>query len=162
MVTFFTKSAPNLPADSQNASWTMVKDPNAQISVISGSWAIPLFQLNQDASDIRARAAELQRIESDHLAALRSPYVKARVRIWTLAEFIETPMEALQAVLDEMGGQGLKRITEAPKMVDLKGFAQFLQNLKNQGMHPYLIGDFPNDIVPETEQPPTRKPYLVR
>ena len=28
-------------------------------------------------------------------------------------------------------------------MVDLEGFGQFLQNLKNQGMHPYLMGDFP-------------------
>jgi len=97
------------------------------------------------------------------LEALRSPWAKARIRIWTLADFIETPMEALQTVLDEMGAKNLRRVTEAPKMADLTGFGQFLQNLKNQGMHPYLMGDFPADSSPMNEQPPSRrKPYLVR
>ena len=47
-------------------------------------------------------------------------------------------------------------------MVDLEGFGQFLQNLKNQGMHPYLMGDFPvaRDMQPAPQSP--RKPYLVR
>jgi hypothetical protein len=47
-------------------------------------------------------------------------------------------------------------------MVDLSGFGRFLQNLKNQGMHPYLMGDFPvqpTAVAPETVK---RKPYLVR
>lgn len=150
------------PTDSQLVSWDLAKDPNAQISVISGAWAIPLFQSNRNFSDIRADAAELQRLESEHLNALRSPWAKARIRIWTLADFIETPMEALQTVLDEMGAKNLRRVTEAPKMVDLTGFGQFLQNLKNQGMHPYLMGDFPADDVPVNERPTRRKPYLVR
>jgi hypothetical protein len=150
------------PMSSQSVSWDLVKDPNAQISVISGAWAIPLFQSNRNFSDIRADAAELQRIESEHLNALRSPWAKARIRIWTLADFIETPMEALQTVLDEMGAKNLRRVTEAPKMVDLTGFGQFLQNLKNQGMHPYLMGDFPTDTGPAVQRPSRRKPYLVR
>lgn len=47
-------------------------------------------------------------------------------------------------------------------MADLHGFGQFLQNLKNQGMHPYLMGDFPveQDIQIMPQSP--RKPYLVR
>lgn len=150
------------PQDSQFVSWDLAKDPNAQVSVISGAWAIPLFQSNRNFSDIRAEAAELQRIESEHLAALRSPHAKARVRIWSLAEFIETPMEALQTILDEMGTKTLKQVSEAPKMADLTGFGQFLQNLKNQGMHPYLIGDFPNETTPASRKSPPRKPYLVR
>ncbi len=150
------------PSDSQFISWDLAKDPNAQISVISGAWAIPLFLSNRNFSDIRADAADLQRIESEHLNALRSPYAKARIRIWSLAEFIETPMEALQTVLDEMGVKNMRRVTEAPKMVDLTGFGQFLQNLKNQGMHPYLMGDFPNESAPVVQRPTRRKPYLVR
>jgi hypothetical protein len=150
------------PMDSQLVSWDLAKDPNAQISVISGAWAIPLFQSNRNFSDIRAHAAELQRIESEHLNALRSTWVKARIRIWTLADFIETPMEALQTVLDEMGAKNLRRVTEAPKMADLTGFGQFLQNLKNQGMHPYLMGDFPSDAGPTAQRSSRRKPYLVR
>ncbi|AGI69997.1 hypothetical protein OAN307_c46480 [Octadecabacter antarcticus 307] len=150
------------PMSRQLVSWDLAKDPNAHISVITGAWAIPLFQSNRNFSDIRADAAELQRIESEHLKALRSPWAKARIRIWTLADFIETPMEALQTVLDEMGAKNLRLVTEAPKMADLTGFGQFLQNLKNQGMHPYLMGDFPSDAGPPAQRPSRRKPYLVR
>jgi hypothetical protein len=47
-------------------------------------------------------------------------------------------------------------------MVDLKGFGQFLQNLKNQGMHPHLMGDFPVDSDMQLPQSKRRKPYLVK
>jgi hypothetical protein len=150
------------PADTQAISWDIAKDPNAQISVISGAWAVPLFRTNRNFSDLRTEAARLQQIEADHLSALRSPYTKARVRIWTMADFIEAPMENLQAIIDEMGTLGLRRLTEAPTMTDLTGFGRFLQALKNQGMHPYLMGDFPAD--PEAKPAPQRRarPYIVK
>ncbi len=150
------------PADNQEINWRVAKDPNAQVSVISGAWAVPLFRSNRNFMDLRKIAATLQKVESEHLDVLRSPYTKARVRIWTMAEFIEAPMEPLQGILDEIGQSNLRRLSEAPRMVDLNGFGQFLQNLKNQGMHPYLMGDFPveHGAVP-THKPP-RKPYLVQ
>ncbi|GAA6188449.1 beta-1,6-N-acetylglucosaminyltransferase [Litorivita sp. NS0012-18] len=150
------------PRDSQKISWHVAKDPNAQISVITGAWAVPLFFSNQNFAEIRAEAARLQRIESKHLDILRSPHSKARIRIWTMAEFIEAPMEPLQTIIDEIGPKNTRRLAEAPKMVDLSGFGQFLQNLKNQGMHPYLMGDFPvtNDKNLAPRKP--RKPYLVQ
>ena len=150
------------PSDSQGISWHIAKDPNAHIWVISGAWAIPLFTSRRDFADLRSEAAALQRIESKHLDALRSPYAKARSRIWTLAEFIENPMEALQMVVDDIAGPSLRRLTEVPKMTDLTGFGQFLQNLKNQGMHPHLMGDFPIDGQGRSQDRPRRKPYLVR
>ncbi|WP_050928955.1 beta-1,6-N-acetylglucosaminyltransferase [Aestuariivita boseongensis] len=150
------------PGDNQKISWLLAKDPNAQISVISGAWAVPLFKTNRNFADLRAEAAELQRIESKHLDVLRSVHAKARIRIWTMAEFIEAPMEPLQTILDEIGTVHDRRLAEAPKMVDLEGFGQFLQNLKNQGMHPYLMGDFPVDPAPVNQPRPPRKPYLVR
>jgi hypothetical protein len=150
------------PGDTQHVSWDLAKDPNAQVSVISGAWAIPLFQSNRNFADLRIEAALLQKVESEHLVALRSTYAKARIRIWTLADFVETPMEALQTIVDEIGGKVPRRLAEAPRMVDLKGFGQFLQNLKNQGMHPYLMGDFPVDPAPANAQPTKRKPYLVK
>ena len=150
------------PGDNQDICWRIAKDPNAQVSVITGAWAIPLFKSNLDFAEIRARAAMLQKIESDHMDILRSPYAKARVRIWTMAEFIEAPMEPLQGILDEIGRTKLRRLSEAPRMVDLTGFGQFLQNLKNQGMHPYLMGDFPVERYPVQRQQVQRKPYLVR
>jgi hypothetical protein len=130
--------------------------------VISGAWAVPLFQSNANFADLRVEAARLQRIEAEHLHALRSPYAKAHIRIWTMAEFIEAPMEALQSTVDLISTKGQRRLTEAPRMVDLTGFGQFLQNLKNQGMHPYLMGDFPVDPPAENAPPPVRKPYLVK
>ncbi|HEY9040510.1 MAG TPA: beta-1,6-N-acetylglucosaminyltransferase [Roseovarius sp.] len=151
------------PGDNQDINWDIAKDPNAQISVISGAWAVPLFKSNQNFSDVRREAARLQQIEALHLEILRSSWTKARVRIWTMAEFIESPMEPLQAIIDEIAPQhSQKGVSEAPKMADLTGFGQFLQNLKNQGMHPYLMGNFP--VAHDLREPrtPARKPYLVR
>ncbi len=151
------------PRDNQAINWAVAKDPNAQISIVSGAWAIPLFQSNGNFIDIRREAALLQQIESKNLEILRSSWTKARVRIWTMAEFIEAPMEPLQTIIDEIGPQHQQRgLSEVPKMVDLTGFGQFLQNLKNQGMHPYLMGNFP--VAHDLHEAPTsaRKPYLVR
>lgn len=150
------------PDDNQRINWRVAKDPNAQISVITGAWAIPLFRSNFNFADIRSIAAQLQKNESDHMDVLRSTYAKARIRIWTMAEFIEAPMEPLQGILDEIGRTKLRRLSEAPRMVDLSGFGQFLQNLKNQGMHPYMMGDFPLEQGIEAPQEKPRKPYLVR
>ena len=151
------------PHDEQGAALSMARDPNAQISVISGAWAVPLFQSNRNFADLRAEAAALQKIENDFLDMLRAPQAKARVRIWSMAEFVENPMEPLQIVIDELGARNARRLTEAPKMVNLTGFGQFLQNLKNQGMHPYLMGDFPVDPPASRPQPGRpRKPYLVK
>jgi len=150
------------PLDSQDVAWHMANDPNAQVSVITGAWAVPLFYSNANFSEIRGTAAQLQKIESEHLDILRSPYKKARVRIWSMAEFVESPMEPLQTIIDEIGPRGRRQLTEAPKMVDLAGFGQFLQNLKNQGMHPHLMGDFPAGDDPQPASREPRKPYLVR
>jgi hypothetical protein len=150
------------PMDSQKIAHDMARDSNAQISVISGAWAVPLFNSNRNFADLRAEAAKLQRIESEFLNVLRSPHCKARVRIWTMAEFVEAPMEPLQIILDDLAPTN-RRLSEAPRMHRLNGFGQFLQNLKNQGMHPYLMGDFP--VAPEAAQPRNtrqRKPYLVK
>ena len=150
------------PMDNQDVNWRIARDPNAQFSVITGAWAVPLFRSNLDFAEIRRLAAKLQQIESAHMDVLRSPRAKARVRIWTMAEFIEAPMEPLQGILDEIGRTRLRRLSEAPRMVDLTGFGQFLQNLKNQGMHPYLMGDFPVARGVAADAKPSPKPYLVK
>ena len=150
------------PNDQQDINWMIAEDSNAQISVISGAWAVRLFRSNKNFLDIRKEAARLQKIEKKHIDILRSPWTKARVRIWTMAEFVEAPMEPLQSVLDEIGPTKAHRLSEVPKMTDLAGFGQFLQNLKNQGMHPYLMGDFAVAQHLEKPQSSARKPYLVR
>jgi hypothetical protein len=80
-----------------------------------------------------------------------------------MAEFVETPMEHLQQIIVETGAAPMQnRLTEVPVMADLSGFGQFLQNLKNQGMHPYLTGDFPVETDPVNETPETARPRLVQ
>ncbi|MDA5093037.1 glycosyl transferase [Aliiroseovarius sp. KMU-50] len=150
------------PTDNQDISWDVAKDPNAYISVISGAWSVPLYRSTGNFSEIRREAARLQKIESDHLDILRSGYSRARVRVWTLADFVQNPMEPLQLILDEIGGRMNTRLTEAPKLVPLDGFGQFLQNLKNQGMQPYLMGDYPPGADPVIPQREIRKPYLIQ
>jgi hypothetical protein len=149
------------PEDRTEILWDISRDPNAQISVISGAWAVPLFKSDRDFAEIRARAAALQKAETAMLHTLRNPDVKARIRIWSMAEFIEAPMEPLQVIIDEIGQKTARRLAEAPRLQPLTGFGQFLQNLKNQGMHPYLMGDFPVDSGPRSPDEPIRKPYLV-
>lgn len=150
------------PRDTQDINWFTATDPNAQISVISGAWAVPLFHSNLNFAQIRREAARLQRIELAQMDILRSMYVKARVRIWTMAEFIENPMEPLQTIIDEINPRATRRLAEAPHLVDLTGFGQFLQNLKNQGMQPQVMGDFPMGDEPRPINTRRGRPYLVK
>jgi len=151
------------PRDNQANNWFTATDPNAQISVITGAWALPLSRKNENFATIRREAAMLQKRELEHLEILRSMYVKARVRIWTVADFIENPMEPLQTIIDEISPRATRRLTEAPQMVDLSGFNQFLQNLKNQGMQPLVMGDFPLEQSGQRDAASRRgRPYLVK
>lgn len=151
------------PMDRQPVAEAAAADPNAQISVISGAWAIPLFARNAATEEVRKEAALLQRTEQTHIDSLRGEAVRARVRIWTLAEFLETPMEHLQPILDEISPRTTRRLSEAPRLADLTGFGRFLQDLRNNGMNLHLAGDFPTgkeDVRPRPEG--HQRPYLVK
>ncbi len=150
------------PRDRQHISWSMAKDPNAHISVITGAWAVPLYLSKRECSDIRSMAALLQQAEIKHMDILKSKWAKANLQVWTLAEFIKAPMEPLQAIIDEISLKDGTNLAEVPKMADLTGFAEFLQKLQNQGMHPYLMGDFPMPGDPQDKTPPKRKHYQVK
>jgi hypothetical protein len=150
------------PQDNQRPGAFMASDSNAQISVITGGWAVRLFTANRNFSDIRTEAARLQRREVDYVNTLRHVRSRAEIRIWSLAEFLEEPMENLQRILDGMEGSQASRLTEAPRMADLTGLPKFLQNLKNQGMNPFAVGDFPPEGVAPLPAGATNRPYLVR
>ena len=149
------------PADTQDIQWVLAKDTNASIWVISGAWSIPLFTSGRSASDVRSEAARLQRIEDKFLKTLRSPQVRARIKIKTLAEFIEAPMETLQTIIDDIAGHRGTALKEVPKMPDLSGLPDFLQDLKNQGMHPFLTGDITTGNTQLASTTPRRKPYVI-
>ena len=151
------------PGDNQELTNFITYDANARISVISGAWAVPMLHENRNFGELRTEAAWKQRNESWFIDKLRGPHTKARVQIWTMAEFLEDPIEHLTGLLEEIGprdGQGA--VIEAPRMRRLEGFAGFLQTLKNQGMHPHVMGEFPLGFGEET--PPERggRPYVVK
>jgi len=104
----------------------------------------------------------MQRREIDFVSMLRHVKSRADIRIWTLAEFVEEPMENLQGILDAMEGATALRLTEAPRMADLTGFSGFLQSLKNQGMNPMTVGDFPQEGIVHRPPSDRNRPYLVK
>jgi Family of unknown function (DUF5927)/Core-2/I-Branching enzyme len=150
------------PRDRQDIVPFLASDGNAKVFILSGAWAIPLFRANASFSDLRHEAARLQRIELAALEQFEKPWVRARLRKWSLAEFIENPMEHLQEVVDEVAPRHGRTLTEAPRMADLKGFGKFVENLRNQGMQPVLVGDISvSDAAPHsTAQRP--RPTLIR
>jgi hypothetical protein len=150
------------PRDVQRIGAHLAQDDNARIAVISGAWALRLFRSGIDLGSIRKEAARLQKIEADHLALLRRPSAKGRVRIWTLAEFAENPMDHLQTLLEDINPRSARRLTEVPRMIDLSGFAEFLATLRNQGMQPILTGDFTGLPRPAEPLPQRSRPHLVK
>lgn len=140
------------PRDQQNMNWFMATDPNARIFVITGAWAVPLLHSGMPFDDIRRVAAILQRSELAQIEVLSSVWVKARVRIWDLGDFCARPSAMLRVVLRQLGGDP-ERAADLPGMRDLAGVGRFLQQLRNAGLRPQLMGDFPvSDPVPSKGQ----------
>lgn len=151
------------PRDRQEIVPDLLSDANARLWIVTGAWAAPLHQRNADFMDLRKEAAHLQRIETELLEQVKSVKTRAKVQILSLAEFIQKPMEHLQFMLDTLAGPQAQRLTEAPKIRDLSGLQQFVQNLKNQGMNPVMVGELPDETVPAQSLRPTgTKPYLVK
>ncbi len=150
------------PEDLQVATELIAADPNATIMVVTGAWAIGLFRKTSDPKLVRKSAAELQRTEAEFVQKLREGQTRAHVRILSLAELLEQPMDIVQMIIDESGATAQSHLTEVPQMHDLTGFDTFVQGLKNQGMNPYLVGDFHSVFETGKITDPTHKPYLVR
>ena len=149
------------PADTQSISWLLAHDTNARVWVISGAWSIPLFLSGKPASEVRAEAARLQRTEHQLLKALRAPDAHARIHIDTLADFLENPRDVMQMVVDEIAGHRADELSDLPEMVDLTGLPAFLQELKNQGMHPFLTGDLSDEIQKRAKTAAQPRSYVI-
>jgi hypothetical protein len=149
------------PADNQAIKWMLARDAHASVWVVTGGWAVSLFCSGKPASAVRSEAARLQQVESRFISALQSPDARSRRHIMTLAEFLGSPVDVLQAIVDDMAGHRATALAQAPVMVNLDGFAVFLQDLKNQGMHPYLAGDFAPVGKVKSLQSQPRKAYVM-
>jgi hypothetical protein len=150
------------PGDVQDIAAFIAGDPQARVFIISGAFAVPLWRSGLAVGEVRPLAARLQKIEADLIALLDSPEAKAQVRVWSLAEFLENPAEPLQELVDEFNPRAPNRMAELPRLVPLQGFGAFLQDLRNQGMQPVLMGDIPADIDAAPESQPFARPQLVK
>ena len=131
------------PRDLQALNWFMVTDPNAVIRVITGAWVVPLMHSDMPFDDIRHIAARLQRTELTQLSVLRSVWVKADVEIWELADFVARPAAILQRVVRDLTPGTWPLYDQYPQLRDLDQLGRFLQRLRNAGLQPRLMGDFP-------------------
>lgn len=141
------------PHDVQSLSWFMAMDVNAHFSIISGAWMLGLYHSNKPFAHIRREAARLQKIEQHFLDILQSNHMKGRLRLWSLAEFLEDPIEPLQLILDELAPRYSRKLTEAPPLIDMEGFGAFLQRLRNEGMQPVLVGDYRHGLGEGPKRP---------
>lgn len=132
------------PRDNQALNWFMATDPNAQIHVVTGGWMLPLLQSDMPFDDIRRITAKLQRAELAQLDVLHSVWVKARVQVHELSDFLARPLPILSSVLAYLPATG-RAMPELPPMRDIAGLPELLRQLRNSGLHPRLTGDgFPD------------------
>lgn len=148
------------PDDRQQITDFLTWDAHAHIYVITGAWAVSLYHSDLEFERIRRIAARLQATEAAHVERLQADETRAKVVVWSLAEFVENPMSNLQMIIDSLESAGQRKLSEAPQMADLDGFGRFVQRLKNEGMNPHSVGDYALDDA-ENLQRPSAVPYIV-
>ena len=125
------------------AAWELiVQDPNAQVSVVTGAWIIGIMHQDVPFEEARRLAAQCQQREIEQLAILNGPQTKAKTRVITLSDYLSNPMQPLQDILDESVAPVHSYLGEAPRMVFMGGLEEFIQRLRNAGMHLHLTGHF--------------------
>lgn len=139
------------PRDNQALNWFIATDPNAHIHVVTGAWMLPLLRSDMPFDDIRRVTALLQRAEIAQMDVLNSVWVKARVHVHELSDFLARPQEMLFQSLAQ-----LPRLADAPtdmpQMRDLHGLPELLRRLRNSGLRPRMFGDglpMPDIPLPE-------------
>ncbi|MBM3603889.1 MAG: beta-1,6-N-acetylglucosaminyltransferase [Alphaproteobacteria bacterium] len=140
------------PRDNQALNWFMATDANAHIHVVTGAWMLPLLQCGMPFDDIRRITAQLQRAELAQLDVLNSVWVRARVHVHELTDFLARPEAILLQALQQLPVQPGVMDT-LPRMRDLDGLAELLRRLRNSGLRPRLSGDsLPTPQIPMPER----------
>lgn len=150
------------PWDRQEIMKFLPYDGNAHLHIITGAWLVPLFKSGLNPKRIRQLAAILQKTERAQIDLLNESYNRAQIQIWSLAEFLESPYDALSIILSSLASQVQINAITPPVMQDLHGFEDSLQMLKNLGMHPHLAGSFPLSSPIGTLRPRSKMPYIIR
>lgn len=130
------------PRDDSGTDWLVATDAHASVFVITGAWAVPLMHSGMPFDDIRRMAAILQRAELEQMSILNSVWLKARTSVWNLSDFAARPSDLMGGVLRQLGADPAA-VEELPQARDLKMMGRFLQRLRNAGLRPQLMGEFP-------------------
>lgn len=147
------------PDDQQSISHALTRDRNARHFIVLGAWALPLYKARIGFDAKLVKAAELQRAQNEHLQRIFAHRHLVRTEIWTLAEFLDAPEEHLRNVTKSLT-QPAPRISKLPPLEKIGNLGTFLQKLKNHGMNPYLLGDFPYTDQPnQSKKRPQPKRY---
>lgn len=133
------------PRDMQALNWFFCTDPNATLVAITGAWLVPLMGSGMPFDDIRRMAARLEKAEAEQVKILRSVWVKARIKVWNLADFLSDPLEHANTMLEILDPHRELYTHDLPKMRNLKGIGQFVQRLRNAGLYPQTVGNLPLD-----------------
>lgn len=128
------------PRDNQALNWFVATDPNAHLIVITGAWMLPLLRSGMPFDDVRRVAALLQRAELEQLEVLNSVWVKARVQVHDLTDFLARPVALLEEAVRQIEPT-TPPVTQLPPMRDQTGLEQLLRRLRNAGLQPRLTGD---------------------
>lgn len=135
------------PRDTQEIAETLAADRNATISVVTGAWALPLLRSGRPLVEVRKEAALFQQREADFIDLLNGRHTRARARVWSLAEFLERPLDPLQEIVDSLSGAESHLLAEMPEFKPMQGLPAFLQSLRNAGMNPHMAGEITEDIT---------------
>ncbi|MGY6703415.1 DUF5927 domain-containing protein [Roseinatronobacter sp.] len=123
-------------------NWFMATDRNAQISVISGCFILPLFRGEYKVDDVLGHIGWLQRREQEFISILQSKWTSADIRVWTLAEFLQSPQEFLSQTIRAAFPDARFSEADMPQSRPLDGFEEYLAQLRNLGLPPVLLQDY--------------------
>lgn len=140
------------PRDAQDICVFLASDRNASISIVTGAWALPLLRSKSPVEEVRKEAALLQQRESDFIEILNERRTRARARIWSLAEFLERPLDPLQEIVDSLSGAETHLLADMPEFKPMRGLPDFLQSLRNAGMNPYMAGEITDAIAAQVAE----------
>lgn len=128
------------PRDNQVLNWFIATDPNAHLFVVTGAWVLPLLQSGMPFDDVRRMAARLQRAELEQLEVLKSVWVRARLQLHDLSDFLARPQAILNEAVQQLEPQ-VPDLNDLPRMRDMSGLEELLRRLRNSGLPPRLTGD---------------------
>lgn len=119
--------------------WFMAGDPQARILMVTGAWVVDLLQTGLPLDEMRRRALHLHRVETWQIAALDSPWTRARVVRLTLAQALADPGAALGQALDLIA-PGTALSGPLPPLRDTQGLHTLLAALRDAGAPLSLTG----------------------